>query len=384
MRQVEDKYVLALKCPPIDDFLFYSRIKEYPHKILPDKGDIKVNQNPRVAILWRGDRESRDHASSENNRFSPVFKEFEKYGFTAEPAVYNDVFVDEVRQQFLDVDGVLVWVNPIQDETNRTVLDEMLREVASQGVFVSTHPDVILKLGTKEVLFQTREMGWGGDIYLYKTIEELREQLSIRLATGESRVLKQNRGNNGIGVWRVELVDATQKENPTVRVIHALRNSSEEQMPLSTFIDQCKQYFDGDGQMIDQPFHSPLPNGMIRCYMSHNQVVGFGHQYVTALLREPKEPKPRIYHPETKPEFQALKTKMENEWLPQLQELLNIETESTPVIWDADFLYGPKTATGEDTYVLCEINVSSVYPYPESAPPYFVKNAVARIQNRRK
>ena len=39
-----------------------------------------------------------------------------------------------------------------------------------------------------------------------------------------------------------------------------------------------------------------------------------------------------------------------------------------PIIWDADFLYGPRTAAGEDTYVLGEINVSSVMPIPDQAP----------------
>jgi len=48
-------------------------------------------------------------------------------------------------------------------------------------------------------------------------------------------------------------------------------------------------------------------------------------------------------------------------------QVLDIDRECLPVIWDADFLYGPKTASGEDTYVLCEINVSSVYPFPDSA-----------------
>jgi len=343
-----------------------------------------MTAEPRVAIVWRGDHEARNQATTENNRFSVVFEEFQKYGFRAKPAVYDDAFVDEVLQQLLDVDGVLVWVNPIQDGADRTVLNEMLRKVASQGVFVSTHPDIILKLGSKEVLFQTREMGWGGDVYLYKSVEELRQQLPSRLESGESRVLKQNSGNGGNGVWRVDVVEGTLKTAPTVRVIHAQRNSIEQQMPLSEFVAECEVYFKSSGQMIDQPFHSPVPNGMVRCYMSHNQVVGFGHQYVTALLHEPKEPKTRLYYPETKPEFQALKTKMENEWLPQLQTLLNIETDSLPIIWDADFLYGPKAASGEETYVLCEINVSSVHPYPESAPPYFVKNAVERILSRRK
>jgi len=38
-----------------------------------------------------------------------------------------------------------------------------------------------------------------------------------------------------------------------------------------------------------------------------------------------------------------------------------------PIIWDADFLYGPRTASAEDTYVLREINVSSVFAYRPGA-----------------
>jgi hypothetical protein len=46
-----------------------------------------------------------------------------------------------------------------------------------------------------------------------------------------------------------------------------------------------------------------------------------------------------------------------------------------PILWDCDFLFGAPDATGSDTYVLCEINVSSVAPYPESATlPALVAN----------
>ena len=54
--------------------------------------------------------------------------------------------------------------------------------------------------------------------------------------------------------------------------------------------------------------------------------------------------------------------------------MLDIDERSLPVLWDADFLYGPRTASGDDTYVLCEINVSSVIPFPDQAPA-----AVARL-----
>jgi hypothetical protein len=66
-----------------------------------------------------------------------------------------------------------------------------------------------------------------------------------------------------------------------------------------------------------------------------------------------------------------------------VQQLLEIETESLPILWDCDFLLRPKGDNGEDSYVLCEINVSSVAPYPESAVPYVVDVSVARVQTAR-
>ena len=83
------------------------------------------------------------------------------------------------------------------------------------------------------------------------------------------------------------------------------------------------------------------------------------------------------------PEFQTLKRKLEEEWVPAVQRLLEIETESLPILWDCDFLFGPQDNNCEDTYVLCEINVSSVAPYPESPVPYVIDAAVARVQTAR-
>ena len=60
--------------------------------------------------------------------------------------------------------------------------------------------------------------------------------------------------------------------------------------------------------------------------------------------------------------------------------ILSIDAESLPIIWDADFLYGPRTATGEDTYVLCEINVSSVAPFPEQASEEIARLSMARLR----
>ena len=75
---------------------------------------------------------------------------------------------------------------------------------------------------------------------------------------------------------------------------------------------------------------------------------------------------------------------MESEWTPQMMQMLDIDAASLPIIWDADFLYGPRTASGEDTYVLCEINVSSVFPFPEQAPAEIARLALIRLQSAKK
>jgi len=59
---------------------------------------------------------------------------------------------------------------------------------------------------------------------------------------------------------------------------------------------------------------------------------------------------------------------MESDWVPAMQRLVGVGAEELPLLWDADFLYGPRTAAGDDTYVLCEVNVSSVWPFPEQLP----------------
>lgn len=354
----------------------------------------------RVAILYPGNHETRQEATAENNRFADLFRAFAAAGVRVEPAVYHDAFWRDVHQQLLGCDGVLVWVNPVEGGRDRGVLDSMLREVARAGVFVSTHPDVILKLGTKEVLFRTRELSWGCDTHLYMSLDQMRHELPLRLATGTARVLKQNRGNGGDGVWRVQVAwDAATLESAglavqapgldtIIRARHAKRGAVEEKMTIGEFCERCEEYFRAaDGKMIDQAYQERLPEGMIRCYLVHDRVAGFGHQAVNALFPAPSgvasedapQPGPRYYHPPSKPEFQDLKRKLEDEWVPGVQQLLKIELESLPVLWDCDFLLGPKGARGEDTYVLCEINVSSVAPYPESAVPPVVEATVARL-----
>lgn len=340
----------------------------------------------KIALLWRGDRSMRETATPENNRFRRVFEELSLVGIQAIPAVYDEEFADEVKAQLLETDGVLVWVDPLDKGRSRVSLDRLLRQVASSGPWVSAHPDVILKMGVKEVLHRTKHLGWGTDTHVYRTAAALREDLPARLSATGPRVLKQNRGNGGQGIWKVELLSAQGGGAASLQVLEARRGSTLEVVELGNFLARCEPYFEDDGLIVDQPFQTRLPEGMIRCYMGADRVVGYGHQFIKALIEPPPEgpdseaaqPGPRIMHPASAEPFQALRQKMESEWVPEMMATLKIDAASLPIIWDADFLYGPPDASGADTYVLCEINVSSVFAIPDDAPA-----AIARLVKER-
>ena len=334
----------------------------------------------RIGLLWRGDRQVDAHLTPGAERLGPLMAALRRLGVDVQAVVYEDEAIDSVRAELAGLDGLLVWVNPIQDGANRALLDGLLRQVSAQGVWVSAHPDVVLKLGTKEVLYRTRDVGWGAGTDLYPNMADFLDRFPRALASGTPRVLKQGRGNGGNGVWKVTLVGPrwTSGGPPgpgaLVEVQHAFERGdvAPQRAHLGDFLARCEQYFAWSGCLVDQPFQERLGDGMVRCYFVHDEIVGFCHQWPKALLAPSS---PSMSHPAGTspfedagdPRYRPLKDLVEHDWVPKMKAVLGLGTSSLPVIWDADFLFGPKGPTGQDTYVLCEINVSAVWPFPGQA-----------------
>jgi hypothetical protein len=137
----------------------------------------------KVGLLWRAEWDPPDGGQVDvaQCRLHAMFSAFAALGVKAEPVVYADDRVEEVHERLRSLDGVLVWVNPIEQGRDRSKLDRLLRTIAAEGVFVSAHPDVILRIGTKQVLVDTRGMGWGSDTRLYRSLDELRSGLPSRV-----------------------------------------------------------------------------------------------------------------------------------------------------------------------------------------------------------
>ena len=342
----------------------------------------------RIGVLWRGERG--DRRPAESHGLGPLFDAFGELAVEIVPLPFDDARVDEVRAELAAVDALLVWVNPIQDGANRKNVDDLVREASARGVFVSADPAVIMKMGTKEVLYATRDLGWGSDTDIYRSPAEFAERFPVRLASHGRLVVKQGRGNGGNGVWKVELGDVgAVTRDSQVRVQNArLRDGTSEHVPLGEFHDRCNDYFAWSGLVIDQAFQERLGDGMLRCYFSHGQVIGFCHQWPRGLLdfdpaRPPSEPPRSVMEGPNVPAYQLLRRRAEEEWVPQMASLLGLKLTALPVVWDADFLYGRRDASGNDTFVLCEINVSAVWPFPPMGAPTVAANTLARTKERR-
>jgi len=335
-----------------------------------------------VGIVWRS--RAGGEPLPEGSRLWPVVRSLEAAGMEVAPISYCEEASAAVRERIAACNGVLVWVDPLTHGRDRSSLDAILRHAAARGVWVSAHPDIILKMGTKEILFSTRELGWSGEVALYRTMSQFRAEFPARLSASSVRVLKRYRGNGGQGVWKVSLLPGMR-----VRLQEATHlDGKAEELSLDGFLDRCGAYFAGDGRLIDQAFQPRITEGMVRCYSSGGELVGFARQYPAGyggtLDAEATFglPAAKTMLPPTEPQFQALRSRLELEWVPGMQKILGIADKELPAIWDADFLFGPRGASGADTFVLCEINISCITPFPAEAPAK-IAGAVTRALNGR-
>ena len=332
-----------------------------------------------IAILIFGEANSTRNALEEE-KYKNLGLFFRENGFDIRSVLYNDGIADQLYHDLIIYDAILVWVNPIEQGNNRNKLDALLRKLSEGGCFVSAHPDVILKIGTKDVLYKTRETEFGSDVNLYNSYEDFRARFFTSQKTPAIRILKQYRGNGGDGVFKIDAANIVQGK---IAVTHAKKGEQERILKVADFFEELKIFFNDGGLLIDQPWNENLTNGMVRCYLSGKKVAGFGYQEVNALYPN-KDPGKRYYFSEDCGLFRDLRQIMENKWVPQLQQITGTEDELLPVIWDADFFINKiNTERAGEKYTLCEINVSSVSPFPESSIPY-IGDEVRKKINKKK
>jgi len=338
-----------------------------------------------IALVLYGDDNSTRNALVDDG-FKGLADSLIEAGFKVESVLYHPSNAKKVQTRLEQFAGVMSWIEPkdrVAHGEDNLNFDEVLANLSQKGVLVSTHPEVIFKIGTKRVLYSTREMDWGGDVELYPNYEDFEKRFLNSLNASSIRILKEHRGSSGSGIFKIMLADSEHKD---VRVKPALSTESERILTRDEFHSEFKQYFENGGLIVNQKWVDGIKNGMVRAYLTGTKVSGFGYQEAVALcpeLRDSKKIRPisrRFYFSEDCGLFQDLRKIMEEKWIPQLQEIHLISDDMMPLLWDIDlFINDVNAACTEEKYTLCEINVSGVSPFPPSCSAHIAEALKARL-----
>jgi hypothetical protein len=335
-----------------------------------------MNSRAVGILLYGTNAQPRDAVTEEKYRL--LAEKLTERNWQVRTLTYDDSRRETVRAEARECDAVLVWINPSEPGLDRAALDHFLRELADAGVLVSAHPNSILRLGTKDVLVTTQSLGWSVDAVAYRSVADFRAGFPTAVRRDQARVLKQYRGHSGQGVWKVTAV-----ASDTFEVRSAARGELPVQMSEQALVEYfAREVFARDSHLVDQRWVGTMDRGMVRAYLCGTKVAGFGYQEIVALYpADPdadftrQQPSRRYYYTEECFLFRRLRERLENEWIPALQKLMTMRSEEFPLLWDADFFLGD---TPGSEFLLCEINVSCVSPFPDSA----ITHLIAELEKR--
>lgn len=296
----------------------------------------------------------------------PIVESLTKRGWTSEVIFYQDEDRGAIYKHTVECAGAYISrVNPgnLSDETHYF---QLLRELVKADVHGLPHPDAMINFGAKNAVEKLKGSDLvPEDIDCYYDFESFKEKFPQYLATGE-RVIKQNRGSTGEGIWKVELAEPMTEDvseiplEASVKCTEA-KDNHVEYKTLGEFIDFCVQYLEGPNSMIlDMPFFPRIREGEIRVLMLRRKPINIVH-------KKPAEGNPDAFSatlfsgakytydsPDKWPELISILTRNINLLIDKLGGY------DIPLIWTADFILDTDPETGEDKYVLGEINASCV------------------------
>jgi len=178
----------------------------------------------------------------------------------------------------------------------------------------------------------------------------------------QPRVVKQNRGSAGEGIWIIKLKDREYCDNYCDAVaeddwmleLKEANDNHVEHHTVREFIDWCVngreegkatweskgtgKYFEGGreagGQMVDQRFLPRIDEGEARFMMIGMELNRVEHyRYIGGVGGETET---TIYGPD-EPKYQAIKEKLVEE-VPKMMTGMGLGMDSLPLLWAADFI----------------------------------------------
>merc|ERR1712193_551692 len=184
--------------------------------------------------------------------------------------------------------------------------DDSMREMRKAGIQVWPSPDVMEKMGAKDALCKDAKMNIGlEDTLAYYDEAEFAAGFKKTMKF-QPRVIKQNRGSAGEGIWIIKLKsgeycssfgEASCADDEVLDMMEANDNHAEEHT-VAEFIEFCVngrtdksgewtskgtgKYLEGGkeagGQLVDQRFCGRILEGELRFNMVNNVCLGVIHK----------------------------------------------------------------------------------------------------------
>jgi len=252
------------------------------------------------------------------------------------------------------------------------------------------HPDVQLGMGAKDSLVKIRHLKCGLlDTEVYYTPEEFiagfRKTIAFR-----PRVIKQNRGSQGEGIWICKLKDESKycanygdaivDLDEKLVLAEAYDNHIEEHS-VEEFIEFCLyghtqksgmwlsqgrgMYLDGGlevgAMLVDQRFLPRIVEGEVRCNIVGSKLVELVHKKPRDGCFSATLSSGAIYtvHTPDAPKFKNLVAALEED-LPKIMGAVGLAEHPLPLLWSVDYIFGEQDEEGNATFHVGEFNSTCV------------------------
>jgi len=296
----------------------------------------------------------------------PIVRALHEKGWNAEVVFFRDEWKDAVYDYVKDnFDAYISRINPGNLSNGEKIYFDTLRKLSEQGLIGMSHPDAMLNFGAKDALVKLASTDLvPDDTHAYYNIADFKKTFPQSLSYGE-RVLKQNRGSTGEGIWRVQVnEDIAYKPGDTLPLTTKLKcteavDNHVEYHTLEDFMTFCEKYIVGDnGMLVDMRFMPRIKEGEIRIllvggdpiFVVHKKPAEGGDAFSATLFSGAK-------YTYDAPEKWADLVELFQKSLPVISEKLG--GFDIPLIWTADFMLDWDEEM-KDKYVLGEINCSCV------------------------
>merc|ERR1719174_235906 len=316
-------------------------------------------------------------------------------GMSCQPIHYLHEEHDAFFAVCAKFDALIVRCNPGQikdDGGDQKKFDDSVRALQAKGVQAWPSPDVMEFMGAKDALTKIAHLNIGlEDTLTYYEEEAFIEGFKKTMAF-QPRVVKQNRGSSGEGIWIIKLQSGNYcktfgerlcTDDEVLDMMEANDNHAETHT-VAEFVEFCVngrnaksgtwtskgvgKYLEGGkaagGMLVDQRFCPRIVEGELRYNMAGKNLVGIIHKKPKAggISAVGGTGSIYTYYAPEEPLFKNLTEDFLTKDIDKIMPSLNLGDQPIPLWWTGDFINSSPVGTKpeEEKWIIGEFNCSCV------------------------